>query len=155
MMAGMDADPMADAGPTADVDLASGERARLDRFAAEFDRLSASEYAMFAVHGDTETIEAVRVASAMLGRAPRKAAVNSAVAAFSEAANAAYDRRLSVSGTFMLYQVLPGQPQDRVRFLASLERVVVGLILWNELDEEHLGASLGPWAETIERAGIT
>jgi len=135
--------------------LTAGERERLDRFAGAFDRLSASEYVMFAVDaGDDDTRDAVRAASPMLGPGAREVAVRAAVAAFSEAATQAYDRRLNVSDTFMLYQVLPGRPDDRVRFFASLERAVVGLILWDALDEEHLGALLGPWAETVQRAGI-
>ena len=129
----------------ADDGLTPEERSRLDRFAGAFDRMSASEYALFAVDGrDASTREAVRAASAMLGHGARDVAVRSAVVAFSEAAAQAYDRRLNIPNAFMLYQVLPGLPDDRVRFFASLERAVVGLILWDALDDAHLGALLGP-----------
>lgn len=135
--------------------LTADERDRLDRFATAFDRVGADEYVMFAVDGrDQDTRAAVLAASARLDDGSRHVAVRSAVTAFSEAATQAYDRRLNVSDTIMLYQVLPGLPVDRVRFFASLERTLVGLILWDTLPEEHLGALLGPWADTVERAGI-
>lgn len=146
---------MADDDPLQGADLTPDERDRLDRFAAAFDRLSAGEYPMFAVEGDDdETRGAVRAAGAVLGTGARGAAVRAAVAAFSDAATQAYDRRLNVPNAFMLYQVLPGQPRDRVRFFASLERAVVGIILWDGIEEEHLGALLGPWAEMVDHAGI-
>lgn len=138
-------------GPTG---LAADERDRLERFAAAFERLSASEYVMFAVDTDTAAQRAVDAAGAILQDEARRAAVRSAIGAFRAAAEQAYDRRLNVPDAFMLYQVLPGRPEDRVRFFASLERAVVGLIVWDALDEEHLGALLGPWAETLDHAGV-
>jgi hypothetical protein len=36
-----------------------------------------------------------------------------------------------------------------VRFLASLERAVVALILWDELSEESRMAMLGPWTDLV------
>lgn len=31
---------------------------------------------------------------------------------------------------------------------------VVGVVLWKDLAQAHLGALLGPWAETVQCAGI-
>ncbi len=135
--------------------LTSSERLRLARFADAFERMSANEYAMFASRSDdAETRDALAAADAALGNGVRRRAVTEAAREFSQWAHQAYARRLNLADTFLLYQVLPDHPVDRVRALASLERAVVAVILWDTLDNEHLGALVGPWADTVARAGI-
>ena len=40
--------------------------------------------------------------------------------------------------------------EDRARLAASVERAVVGLILWDELPDAALGALIGRWAPFVE-----
>jgi hypothetical protein len=68
---------------------------------------------------------------------------------FTDAGTVAYSRRPSLTDTFLLFQSLPDRGDDRVRFLASLERAVVALILWDELSEESRMAMLGPWTDLV------
>jgi hypothetical protein len=137
-----------------DVDALDGlrpaERDRLEAFAAVFDRLDASSYSTFA-----ETIEAGDVSAAqeraisLIGPGPRRDAVRAAVGAFVDAATIAYSRRLALPDTFLLFQSLPDRAEDRVRFLGSVERAVVGLILWDELEDDDRVALLGAWAVSV------
>jgi hypothetical protein len=60
---------------------------------------------------------------------------------------------MSLTDTFLLFQSLPDRAEDRVRFLATVERAVVGLILWDELGEDDLAALLGPWSAVVEPTG--
>jgi hypothetical protein len=130
--------------------LGQAERDRLEAFAAVFDRLDARSYSTF-----TETIESGEVgparerALALVGSGQRRDAVRAAVAAFVDAAIVAYARRLSLPDTFLLFQSLPDRAEDRVRFLASVERAVVALILWEELEDEDRVALLGAWGPSV------
>jgi hypothetical protein len=130
--------------------LGQAERDRLEAFAAVFDRLDARSYSTF-----TETIESGEVgparerALALVGSGQRRDAVRAAVAAFVDAAIVAYARRLSLPDTFLLFQSLPDRAEDRVRFLASVERAVVALILWDELEDEDRVALLGAWGPSV------
>jgi hypothetical protein len=130
--------------------LGQAERDRLEAFAAIFDRLDARSYSTF-----TETIESGEVgparerALALVGSGQRRDAVRAAVAAFVDAAIVAYARRLSLPDTFLLFQSLPDRAEDRVRFLASVERAVVALILWEELEDEDRVALLGAWGPSV------
>ena len=130
--------------------LTSQERGRLQQFAATFERVSAGQYPMF-----TEMIvtDAIRDAQArairLIGSGRRKAAVRAAVDAFVDEGARAYSRRMSLTDTFLLYQSLPDRAEDRVRFLATVERAVVALILWDELDPDDRGALLGPWGALV------
>jgi hypothetical protein len=130
--------------------LRPAERDRLEAFAAVFDRLDARSYSTF-----TETVESGDVteakerALALIGAGPRRDAVRAAVAAFIDAATVAYSRRLSLPDTLLLFQSLPDRAEDRVRFLGSVERAIVALILWDELDEGDRVALLGAWALSV------
>ena len=130
--------------------LREAERARLETFAELFDRMDAGSYSTF-----TETIEAGDVgpakerALALVGSGARRDALRAAVAAFVDAATVAYARRLSLPDTFLLFQSLPDRAEDRVRFLGSVERAVVALILWDELEDDDRVALLGPWGPIV------
>jgi len=135
-------------------DLPGAARERLARFAAEFEGLDARDYAFFAtVPEDAGALQrAMSAADAALGQGPRRDAVRAAVGAFADAASIGYSNRLALPDTLLLFQSLADLPQDRVRLVASLERAVVALVLWDELDAADLGSLLGPWAEVVERA---
>lgn len=136
--------------------LRPAERARLDRFAAGFDRIDAASYAQFADVVPNDAVRAAQDAAiARIGNGPRRAGVRAAVDAFVDAATVAYSRRTALTDTFLMNQSLPDRAEDRVRFLATVERAVVGLILWDELDDRHLGALIGRWAALIEDDAAT
>jgi hypothetical protein len=131
--------------------LSTSELARLDRFAATFDRLDAASYATLAEAGSGPELEAAKArATALLRNARRKAAVRAAVARFVDAATTAYSRRFAMPDTILLFQSLADRAEDRVRFLQSTERAVVALILWDELAEDDRDLLLGPWGAMVE-----
>jgi hypothetical protein len=132
--------------------LTAAERARLDRFAAAFDRLGAPDYAPLTPRWDAEADGAAEAARAHLASGARRRAVREAVTRFATAAARAYSDRLSLPDTFLVYQSLADRGDDRRRFLAALERAVVAVILWDELAEADLAALLGPWAGVVDRA---
>ena len=121
------------------------ERERLDRFSVAFERLDASQYVTFAELPTPEVEAAEAEAAGLLGTRPRRDAVKAAVAAFVDEATRAYSRRPTLTDTLLMFQSLPDRAEDRVRFLASVERAVVALILWDELSEQSRAALLGLW----------
>jgi hypothetical protein len=129
--------------------LRPAERARLDRFARAFDRIDASAYNQFADVGGDENVSAAQGAALeVIGNGPRRAAVRAAVNSFVDAAAAAYSRR-TLASEFLIQRSLPDRAEDRARFAASVERAVVGLILWDELEDAELGALIGRWAPFV------
>ena len=50
----------------------------------------------------------------------------------------------------LLLGTLPDRAPDRMRFLESVERIVVALILWDELAEDDRDVLVGPWAGLVE-----
>jgi hypothetical protein len=137
--------------PAAVQGLAPAERARLERFAALFERLDASRYSMLTEGFDTAEVEAAKASARerIGGGSRRRDAVRAAVKAFTDAATTAYADRMSLPDTLLLFQSLPDRAPDRVRFLESVERVVVALILWDELEGDDLDALVGPWADLV------
>jgi hypothetical protein len=127
------------------------ERDRLERFALAFDRLDAGSYALFAEIPDQDAIGRAQVAALdRVGTGRRRAAVRAAVRAFTDEATVAYARRFSLPDTVLLFQSLPDRAEDRLRFLGSVERAVVGLLLWDELEPDDLAALIGPWGAYVE-----
>ncbi len=120
-----------------------------------FEHLDGSMYATLAVREGVES-EAVEEAKAaaleLIPAGRRRDAVRAAVGAFVDEATVTYSRRMSLPDTLLLFQSLPDRAEDRVHFLASIERAVVGLILWNELDEVDREVLLGPWSTML---GVT
>ena len=134
--------------------LTRAERDRLERFAAAFEQLDPRDYEPFA--GTTAPdgeIEAARAtALRAIGSGSRRAAVERAIEAFGYAADRAlaeraFDPLLMYGGTARSPRV-----EDRARLRQSLERAVVGVILWDELDDLEREALLGPWAGLAARA---
>lgn len=131
--------------------LRADERARLEQFALAFEHLDASSYAMFADIPDQEVIDRAQAAALdRVGSGRRREAVRAAVAAFVDEATVAYARRFSLPDTVLLFQSLPDRAEDRVRFLASVERAVVALILWEDLDEADRAALIGLWGAYLD-----
>ncbi len=127
------------------------ERERLQRFALAFERVDASRYPLFTEQSvPDEVVEAQGRAIDLLGSGQRKRAVRATIDAFVDEATRAYSRRMSLPDTFLLFQSLPDRAEDRVRFLATVERAVVGLILWDELEDEDRVALVGPWLAFVE-----
>jgi hypothetical protein len=126
------------------------ERKRLELFAGVFDRLDARDYSTFAPVAEPDGIDAAKEHANDVIRTPeRRKAVHGAIERFVDAAAQGYSRRLSLTDTFLLNQSLPDRAEDRVRFASSVERAVVGLVLWDELDDDDRMALLGPWAATV------
>lgn len=126
------------------------ERERLQRFAGAFERLDAGSYAMFADIPDQAAVDrAQESALERVGTGARRDAVRAAVRVFMDEGTVAYARRFSLPDTVLLFQSLPDRAEDRVRFLASVERAVVGLILWDELEPDDLAALIGPWGAYV------
>jgi hypothetical protein len=137
--------------------LPAAARARLERFATAFDRLDAREYILYAdTTADEERIHgALEEARRIVGSGPRRGAVADAIASARDAASRGYSRRWNLADTFLLYQTVPDNADDRARFLASLERAIVGVVLWDELPPDDLDVLLGPWAEMAARAAAS
>jgi hypothetical protein len=131
--------------------LDAGARARLDRFASAFDRIDAATYMQLSGAAPEDRIRAAQDAAIeVIGNGPRRAAVRAVVESFVDASTVAYSRRTTLTDTLFMNQSLPDRAEDRVRFLAGVERAVVGLILWEELGDDQLAALIGPWAPFVE-----
>jgi hypothetical protein len=130
--------------------LRPAERTRLETFAEFFDRLDANSYSTFVESTESDDLRlAQQHAIERVGSGQRRDAIRAAVGAFVDAATIAYSRRLALPDTFLLFQSLPDRAEDRVRFLGSVERAVVGLILWEELEDSDRVALLGPWGSRV------
>ncbi len=135
--------------------LSAREEERLAQFAAAFEHVGAREYAVLTPPlDDKATRDALLVADGALGHGRRRQAVRSAIAEFLVWATHAYAKGQGLPGVTYLDHSIPGRPEDRVRFLASLERAVLAIVLWEELTDDDLGALLGPWGPFVEGAGI-
>lgn len=134
--------------------LTTEERARLERFADAFEQIDASSYPTFTEVAETDDIrDAQQRALELMGTGPRREAIRTAVAAFVDEGARAYSRRMTLTDTFLLFQSLPDRAEDRVRFLATVERAVVAMVLWDELDGDDRAALLGPWGTIVESLG--
>ena len=128
------------------------ERERLEQFALAFERIDASQYVTFAEVPSPEDVDPAEAeATRLLGYGSRHDAVKAAVQAFMDEAAQAYSRRPTLTDTLFMFRSLPDRAEDRVRFLASLERAVVALILWNELTDRSRVALLGLWGGIADR----
>ena len=132
--------------------LPPGAGRRLDRFAAEFERLSANDYVLFATSPDEETDLGAVARRATPPPGPRREAMDRAIKAFLDEAARAYSRRLVQTDTVFLFQSVADRAEDRVRFAASLERALTALVAWDDLEVDDRDRLLGPWVEMAERA---
>jgi len=134
--------------------LTAAERGRLERFATAFEDLDPNDYAMFVgTSAGDDGIEVAReTAGRVLGSGSRRAAANAATQAFIEAGELAIARRWRISDLFLGSRGLGGSAEERARFLTSLERAVVAVILWDDLTDEERETVAGPWARFVEQA---
>ena len=134
--------------------LSSTERRRLERFAAEFEDVDPADYEQFA--GTASSPEEVGAAqdavNRMIGSGSRRAAIKRAVSAFTAAADLNVSRRFRAVDLLFGSRSFPSRPEDRTRLLASIERAVAAVVLWDDLSDEERAALVGPWSMVVERA---
>lgn len=134
--------------------LSSEARARLDRFADAFELLDSDLYTVFAASSldPDDRLAALARVQDLIGTGSRRAGVLAALAEFREFAVQAATAALGGSNAALLTRTNVATPEDRVRFLASLELAVVTVILWDEIEPDERSQLLGPWEEMATRA---
>ena len=135
---------------TADLDtLPAAALGRLDRFAAAFELLESETYPAFAAasHDPVERADALVRAQELIGSGARRAGVLAALGEFREFAVRSATLALGGANSVLLTRVNASSPEDRLRFLASLELAVVAVVLWDEIEPDERDQLLGPWAD--------
>jgi hypothetical protein len=129
-------------------------RDRLDRFAAAFQQLDTDVYSAFsaASHDPDERREALVRVQELIGHGARRSGVLAALEQFREYAVRSATEALGGYHSALLTRANTSSPEERVRFLASLELAVVAVILWDEIEPEERDELLGPWVEMATRA---
>ncbi len=129
-------------------------RDRLDRFAEAFQLLDSDLYSVFAAasHDPVERMAALARVQQLIGGGSRRAGVLAALAEFREFAVRSATEALGGANAALLTRTNVSTPEDRVRFLASLELAVVTVILWDEIDSDERSQLLGPWEEMAVQA---
>ena len=134
--------------------LSRDARRRLDRFASAFQELNSEVYASFAAASldPDERRDALARVQELIGGGARRAGVLAALAEFREFAVRSASEALGGHASVLLTRGNPSSPEERVRFLASLELAVVAVVLWDEIEPDERGELLGPWEEMATRA---
>ncbi len=134
--------------------LSNDARARLDRFADAFQQLDSDLYTAFAASSldPDDRLAALARVQELIGTGARRAGVLAALTEFREFAVQAATAALGGSNAALLTRTNVATPEDRVRFLASLELAVVTVILWDEIEADERSQLLGPWEEMAEQA---
>lgn len=134
--------------------LSSTERQRLERFAAEFEDVDPADYELFAgTTSSPDDIDAAQeAANRMIGSGSRRVAIKQAVRAFTAAADLSIARRFRAVDLLFGSRSFPSRPEDRTRLLASIERAVAAVILWDELTDDERASLVGPWSVVVDRA---
>jgi hypothetical protein len=88
----------------------------------------------------------------MIGSGSRRAAIKQAVRAFTEAADLNIARRFRAVDLLFGSRSFPSRPEDRTRLLASIERAVAAVILWDQLTDDERASLAGPWSVVVDRA---
>ena len=137
--------------------LSAEARDRLDRFAAAFQMLDSDLYPAFAAtsHDPEERMAALARVQELIGRGSRREGVLAALAEFREFAVRSATEALGGANAALLIRTNVSTPEDRVRFLASLELAVVTVILWDEIEPNERSQLLGPWEEMAAQAAET
>ncbi len=133
--------------PLADLD-------RLDRFAVAFHLLDSGLYPAFAAasHDPDERTAALDRVQELIGNGPRRAGILAALGEFREFAVRSATEALGGANAVLLTRVNSSSPEERLRFLASLELAVVVVLLWDEVDPDERDELLGPWSQMATRA---
>lgn len=129
-------------------------RDRLDRFADAFHLLDSGLYPAFAAasHDPVERIVALDRVQVLIGDGPRRAGVIAVLGEFREFAVRSATEALGGANAVLLTRTNTASPEERLRFLASLELAVVVVLLWDEIDADEREDLLGPWADMATRA---
>lgn len=137
--------------------LSAEARDRLDRFAQAFQLLDSDLYSVFATasHDPVERMAALARVQELIGGGSRRAGVLAALAEFREFAVRSATEALGGANAALLTRTNVSTPEDRVRFLASLELAVVTVILWDEIEPDERSQLLGPWEEMAAQAAET
>jgi hypothetical protein len=127
---------------------------RLDRFADAFHLLDSGLYPAFAAasHDLDERSAALDRVQALIGDGPRRAGVIAVLGEFREFAVRSATEALGGANAVLLTRTNTSSPEERLRFLASLELAVVAVLLWDEIESDEREELLGPWAEMATRA---
>ncbi len=122
---------------------------RLDRFADAFHLLDSGLYPAFsaASHDPGERLIALDRVQALIGKGPRRSGILAVLSEFRDFAVRSATAALGGANAVLLTRTNPSSPEERVRFLASLELAVVVVLLWDEIDDDERHDLLGPWAE--------
>jgi hypothetical protein len=129
-------------------------RRRLDRFAGAFDRVNAHDYIQYATEPPDPAAAATAEADVvrLIGSGRRHDAIRGAIEAFVEAAGTAYSNHLALPQYLLLNDAVADRPDDRRRFLRTLERAVASIVLWDELTDADRDVLAGPWAPLVDDA---
>ncbi len=129
-------------------------RGRLDRFADAFQQLDSELYMAFsaASHDPDERLEALDRVQELIGQGSRRAGVLAALGEFRDFAVRSATEALGGYHSVLLTRTNASSPEERLRFLASLELAVVAVILWDEIEPDERDSLLGPWGEMATRA---
>jgi hypothetical protein len=129
-------------------------RDRLDRFAGLFQQLDADVYASFAAASadPDERREALVRVQELIGSGGRRVGVLAALSQFREYAVRSATEALGGYHSVLLTRGNAASPDERLRFLASLELAVVAVILWDEIEPDERDELLGPWLQMATRA---
>jgi hypothetical protein len=134
--------------------LRPAERDRLERFAEAFEDVDPLDYEIFA--GTTAPADEIEVAREealrAIGSGSRRAAVERAMRSFTAAADRALASRMPMPQVILGSSGVSQRPEDHARLLQGLERAVVALIVWDEIDRVQRDVLLGPWARLADRA---
>jgi hypothetical protein len=124
-------------------------RDRLDRFAEAFHLLDSGLYPAFAAasHDPAERLKALGRIQELIGTGARRPGVLAALTDFREFAVRAATDALGGANAVLMTRTNQSSPEERLRFLASLELAVVVVLLWDEIDEDERHDLLGPWTE--------
>ncbi|HSO29856.1 MAG TPA: hypothetical protein VLS28_08115 [Candidatus Sulfomarinibacteraceae bacterium] len=127
---------------------------RLDRFADAFHLLDSGLYPAFAAasHDPDERAAALDRVQALIGGGPRRAGVIAVLGEFRDFAVRSATEALGGANAVLLTRANTSSPEERLRFLASLELAVVVVLLWDEIDPAEREDLLGPWADMATRA---
>lgn len=128
-------------------------RTRLDRFATAFQGLDSNIYPAFsaASHDADERLAALARIQEIIGQGPRRAGVLAALADFREFAVRSATEALGGFQT-LAARSNTSSPEERLRFLSSLELAVVAVILWDEIEPDERESLLGPWVQMATKA---
>ena len=86
----------------------------------------------------------------VLGVGSERVATKRAIQSFVRAAQARYVEDFGLMKLLGIGAKQTSSAEDRVRVFKSLERAVVGIILWERLTPEEQASLAGPWRDLVD-----